>query len=157
MLNGSVEGLTTATAAAADNAIAVLWNLSTTKTIWVRQVHIFKQGAVGAVNDIARIRRVSARGTQTTSFVPGIEHDLDHALAPPSGLSLDTAWSVQPTFAGTAGKGLVGSDIPNAQGSGFMWTFDIPVAVKALAGLAIVTGVAQAFPVSNAVWAWSEA
>lgn len=152
----AATAMTTATAATAENAISTLWNPSTTESIWVTQIHLFKQGGAGAVSDVAYVRRVSARGTQSTTFAPGIEHDFQHALAPPSAATIDMAWSVQPTYAGTAQHGLVGADIPNAQGSGFMWVFDEPVAIKSATGLGIVTGQAAAFPVSIVTWQWIE-
>src|SRR2546430_2694010 len=99
MTRYGVTGMTAATAAAAENSIAALWNPSTTKTIYVVQIHLFKQGAVGAVTDVAYVRKLSARGTVTTPFVPGIEADMENAaLAPVSAAALDTVYTVQPTY-----------------------------------------------------------
>jgi hypothetical protein len=151
----AVSGVTVATAATADNAIAGLWNPSTTKKIFVKEIHLFKTVA-GTTDDRVRIRRGSARGTQTTSFTPGIEHDYAHQLAPESGAVYDTAWSAQPTFSGTAGKGLATSEIPNASGSGIMWVLEEPIAVKSANGLYIVTGTAAIFPISEVTFIWLE-
>ena len=150
----AVSGPTAATAATADNAIASLWNPSTAKSIFVKEAHLFKTTAGAA--DIVNVRRITAKGTITTSFAGAIEADFEHAIAPVSVAELDLNFSVQPTFAGTAARGLAGAVVPAAIGSGIMWVFETPIQVKAGNGLCLCTGSALAFPVSIATFIWFE-
>lgn len=153
----SVSGPTAATAATADNGIAGLWNPSTTKRIFLKEIHVFKTTAGAA--DIPRIRRTSARGTASTSFTPTSAYDYDVLSAPESGAILDLAYSVQPTFTGTASRGLLGALIPAAIGAGFVWVLE-PVErafqIPAGTGLCVVTGSALAFPISEVAFVWYE-
>jgi hypothetical protein len=148
------SGPTAATAAAADNAIATLWNPSTTKRIAVSQVHLFKTAAGAA--DIPRLRRATARGTASTSYTPGISADFDRQLAPESGAIVDLAYSVQPTFEGTALRGILGALTPGSIGAGIMWVFDRTLWIPAGAGLSIVTGSVLAYPIAEAAFIWDE-
>lgn len=141
------SGPTAATAATADNAIAQIWNPSSVRNIMVYEVHCFKTTAGAA--DIPRIRRATARGTATLSYTPGISADFDRAVAPTSGAILDLTFSVQPTFEGTASRGIVGALVPGSIGAGIMWVFPRGIIVPAGAGLTIVTGSALAFPVAE--------
>jgi hypothetical protein len=147
-------GPTAATAAAADNAISQIWNPSSTKSIFIKEIHLSKTTAGAA--DLPRLRRSSARGTASTSYTLDITNHADHAAAPASGMIQDLAFSVQPTFAGTANRGLIGMLLPGAIGAAVMWIFEVPIQVKAGNGLAIVTGSALAFPVSEAVFVIDE-
>lgn len=149
-----VSGPTAATAATADNAIFSLWNPSSARSIFVKELHLFKT-TIGAA-DIPNIRRISAKGTVTTSFAGAIEADFDHAIAPVSVAEIDLAFSVQPTFAGTAARGLLGACVGAAIGAGMMWVFEEPIQVKAGTGLCVATGSALAFPVSIASAIWLE-
>lgn len=142
------------TAAAADNAIAQIWNPSSSKSIFVREIHVFKTGAGAA--DIPRIRRSSARGTASTSYTLDATNHADHAAAPVSGMIHDLAFSAQPTFLGTSLRGLMGGLTPGSIGAGLMWVFETPVQVKAGNGLVIVTGSALAYPISEAVFVVDE-
>ena len=148
MIRYGLSGPTAATAATADNAIFSVWNPSTTRSIFVKELHLFKTTAGAA--DIPNIRRISAKGTITTSFASAIEADFDHAIAPPSVAEIDLVFSAQPTFAGTAARGLLGSCVPAAIGAGLMWVFEEPIMVKSATGLCVATGSALAFPVSIA-------
>src|SRR6266576_3693993 len=96
MLKYGVSSVTVATAATADLAIASLWNASTTRSIALKEVHVFKTTAGAA--DIAKIRRISARGTPGSTITPTIVNDYDRALAPASGALLDlNVYTVEPT------------------------------------------------------------
>lgn len=152
MLHYAGAGVSVATAATADNAISGIWNPSTTKSIFVKEFHIFKTTAGAA--DIPKVRRTSARGTSASSFTPGIGCNLDHALAPESGLIIDLDWSAEPTL--VTGE-LYGAVVPASIGSGLMWVFGGEgIQVKAGAGLVLVTGSALAFPVSRFAAVWDE-
>jgi hypothetical protein len=80
--------------------------------------------------------------------VSAIEADYDHAIAPPSVAEINLVFSAQPTFAGTAARGLVGACVPASIGAGLMWVFEEPIQVKTASGLCVCTGSALAFPVS---------
>jgi hypothetical protein len=143
-----LSGPTAATAATVDNAIFQIWNPSTTRSIFVKEIHLFKTTAGAA--DIPNIRRTSAKGTVTTSFVSAIEADFSHGLAPPSVAEINLVFSGQPTFAGTSARGLAGVCVPAAIGAGLMWVFEEPITVKSATGLCVCTGSGLAFPVSIA-------
>lgn len=152
MLLYAASGVTVATAATADNAVCGIWNPSTSKSVFIKEFHLFKTAAGAA--DIPKIRRTSARGTSASSFTPGIGCNLDHALAPESGIILDLDWSAEPTL--VTGE-LYSGVAPAAIGSGFMWVFPDPgIQVKQSAGLVIVTGSALAFPISRFTAVWGE-
>lgn len=152
----AVSVKTTATAATIDNAVAALWNPSSVKPIWVSEIHMFKQ-AVGAADE-PKIRRISARGTATVTATPTIENNYEEELAPVSGALLDGAYSGQPTFLGVSGTGgdLLSNLVPAAIGAGIMYSFAVPIRVKAGTGLAIVTGIAVAMPILRVTYVWSE-
>ena len=148
------SGPTAATAATADNAVAQIWNPSTTKRLFVKEIHVFKTTAGAA--DIPNLRRTSARGTITTAYTPDITNDFEHGLAPESVCTIDLNFSVQPTFLGTAARGNVGALLPAAIGAGIMWVFERPMQVKSGQGLCVCTGSALAFPVSIVTFVWDE-
>jgi len=152
-----VSGKTAATAATIDVAVAALWNPSTTATIFLLEFHLFKL-TVGAADE-PKIRRISARGTASTTATPTIANDYDHRLASPAGALLDLSFSAQPTFVGTSGSGgdLRSMITPAAIGTGIMWAWREGVAIRPGAGIAIATGIALAFPVSRVTAVWSEA
>jgi hypothetical protein len=140
------EGTTAATAATAENAIAQVWNPSAVKPIWINELHVVKTTA--GAGDMPYLRRTSARGTVTVSTAADITHHFDHELAPVSGFTLDTTFSAQPTFLGTAQKGLMSALIAAAIGSAWIWVFRQPIRVKPGQGLCITTKTALAFPAS---------
>lgn len=148
----SVSGLTGATAVAADNAIASLWNPSTAKRIFVEDVWVFKTTAGGI--DRPKLRRISAKGTITTevAVAAGNGHDGD-LVAPVSGALLDLVFSAQPTFvAGDLPQGFM----PATIGAGFMFRFDTPIEIPEGGGLALATASALAFPVSVVTFGYWE-
>lgn len=104
----SVRGLTVATAATADHAIASIWNPDAGKRIRVLEIAAFAAAAPGAGSGFY-LRRISARGTagSTVTLVAG--HSVENDKAPSSAFVLDLAtFSVQPTLvAGAIGPGCV--------------------------------------------------
>lgn len=149
----AANGKTAATAATIDVAIAALWNPSTVRSLYVKEIQVFKQTAGAA--DEPLIRRITARGTPTSTVTPTIRNDYDNDIAPPSGALLDLAYSAQPTM--TAAEALFGTVQPASIGTGMIWVFGGDgIRVPAGAGLAIVTGIALAFPVSRITFAWGE-
>lgn len=149
MARYSVTGKTAATAVTIDHAIAQIWNASTSKRLWVREIHVFKQ-AVGAADEPV-IRRSTARGTAGSTVTPGTIQEREQIAVPPSGFLLDlAAFTVQPTLAGTQATGsLESAVIPAAIGAGIMWSWQEPWEVPAGQGLVVTTGIALAFPVSR--------
>lgn len=140
-----VSGASAATAATADNAVASIWNPSTAKRIQVAEIHIAKTTAGAA--DRPKLRRISARGTASTTVTAGAGHDCSgDQVAPVSGFLLDVAYSVQPTFKTGDGRQFT---VPAAIGAGLMWVFQVGVEIAEGEGLSICTGSALAFPVST--------
>lgn len=154
MLRYSASIPTVATAATADNAITALWNPSTADPLFVLQVHLMKTAAGGT--DIPRIRRITAEGTTVVTFSPGIQHEWSRQIAPPSSARLIGDWSAEPTIEGTASRGLASAVIPATAGAGMIWVFRRPIKIDPGAGLAVVTGSAVSFAVSQATWVWEE-
>lgn len=138
------SGATTATAAAADNGVCAIWNPSTTKRIWLAQLHLAKTAAGGA--DRPKLRRISARGTASATATPGAANDYTGGqVAPESGWLLDLAYSVQPTFKSGDLDQYV---LPAAVGGGVMWVFtDDPIEIPPGEGIVVATGSALAMPV----------
>lgn len=146
------SGASAATAAAADNAVAQLWNPSSGKRIVVQEIHIAKTTAGAA--DRPKLRRTSARGTASATVTPGAAQDNSgDQVAPVSGFLLDLAFSVQPTFKTGDGRQFV---IPAAVGAGLMWVCQVGIEIAEGEGLAVVTGSALAFPVSTVTFIVSE-
>jgi hypothetical protein len=146
-----VGGRTVDTAATADNVGAALWNPSTSKGIYVEEVHWAK---VGATVDNPGLVRISARGTATTTVTPDIDNDDANALAPVSGALLDVAYSAQPTITAPY---MHRTNLAAAGGAGFIWTFRDPgIFIPAGEGLAIATPVAVILQDSDVTFVWSE-
>lgn len=154
MLRYGASGPTGATAASADQAIAGLWNPSTAKRIFVHEIHFFDTSATGL--DQPLLRRSTARGTASVTYTPGISADFDRMLAPESGALLDLDFSAEPTFEGTASRGIFAGVVAAAIGSGFQWIFDRPIAIPEGNGLHLVTGSAVAATVGEVTFIWEE-
>ena len=140
-----------ATAATADNAAAVLWNPSSTKDIFLREVWVFKTAATA---DNHALVRVTARGTQSTTVTPDADNCFAATkLAPASAAVVDTAWSVQPTVAAPY---ISRGNLPAAIGSGFIWVYPEPWVVKVTEGVAIVTPVAVILQASDITFVFDD-
>jgi hypothetical protein len=150
----SIGGRTVTTAAAADNGIAVLWNASTTKSIFVRSISLLTTAAVTATLASA-IARISVRGTATTTLTPDIDSHFGHAVAPPSGALIDLSWSVQPTvLAPYLARFKPHESGGNIHGINYNWNGLIQVPQST--GLAIVTTIAVVFIASDIWVVWDE-
>jgi hypothetical protein len=81
-----------------------------------------------------RLNRTTAIGTNSGTVTPQAEDP-----ATPAAISrLDTSWSVNPTLGGTDLREYA---IPNAIGSGIVWTwYDKPLRIDVATGLAFVNG-----------------
>jgi hypothetical protein len=105
MALGGVRGLTAATAATADHAIAAVWNPSGTKRITLLEIAIFAAAAPGAGAGFY-LRRMSARGTAGSTVTPIASNAYANDATPDSGWVLDLAtYSVQPTLVALPGLG----------------------------------------------------
>lgn len=101
----SVRGITVATAATADHAIASIWNPSSTKRIELIEFGYFALTAPAASSGFY-LRRITARGTAGSTATPGVPNSFQNDAAPDSGFLLDlAAFSVQPTLAAAPGMG----------------------------------------------------
>ena len=81
-------GLTVATAATIDHAIASVWNPHATKRIWLHELSIFAAAAPGAGSGF-ELRRITTKGTPTATITPDADNSHEDATAPVSGWVLD--------------------------------------------------------------------
>lgn len=149
-------GRTNAVTDAAANAIvAQLWNPSSTRSLQVFEVSIFKTAAGG--NEDLAVVRASARGaTPGSTITPGIAQDFERAVAPVTGAVIETSnFGTEPTIDGVAfGKRWMA---PAVLASGIVWTFASGITVLPGAGLAIAQLTsALAVPVADVNFIWSE-
>lgn len=127
----SVSGVNTANTQA-----AALVNTGTTQRLRILQIAIGVASAPTTAPSFY-LSRVTARGTQTTT-VAGNAFDTNDAAAIGT---VDTAWSVAPTFSTTAQ--LTRGGLSTTAGGWWVWDFrDSPIIVPATAGagLTIVNG-----------------
>jgi hypothetical protein len=89
---------TAVTSGAAGDPVLNIWNPSAVSFLRVVQVLICANTAP-AVSCAVGLARSTARGTATTTTTPDAENNAQSADAPPSGVVVDTAWSVAPTVA----------------------------------------------------------
>ena len=114
----SVRGLTVATAASVDQAVASLWNPDSTKRLTVLEMGLSKTAA-GTGTDSLYVVRITTRGTQVVTSTPDGDNTwLNDAEVPPSGAVMDTDWSAEPT---KQSPGMFGWAASNVAGSGFVW------------------------------------
>lgn len=133
-------------APASNAALSTLWTPAA-RTIRVVSIEVVATAATST--DIV-LRRITARGTQTTTVV-GV------ALDPLSGASTvqnDQVWSVQPTF-GTVN---LKRQLFNAAGQAVVWRWDDaqPLVVAAGAGIALQHIGGSAGGVCSVGWEWDE-
>jgi hypothetical protein len=150
----TVSGLSVATAATADLVIAELWNPSSTKSLFVRELGVFKTTAGAA--DRPKLRRSTARGTAGSTVTPGAaNHHAGGVTAPATGAVLDiNVFTGVPTLAtGDLHQAVLSAGV----GGGLIWNFgDEALEVPAGKGLCLCTGSALAFPVSTVYFGWAE-
>lgn len=156
MLEYRVAGVTAASDANDNDAVAVLWNPHTTKPLWVAQFKFFADtGANGKVT----VTRTSTRGTAGSTVTPDIDNHTDHLLAPPTGALLDLAnFTVEPTK--------LAPDMDSYQtaatiGAGQIFDFRTalnPLGIRVLpgAGLGIINGAAALVAASHVAVLWYE-
>lgn len=91
-------GRSAATAATANVSAFSIWNPHSTVRVRLAEIHLCVQGAAPTAGASLQLRRISARGTATSTVTPIIENDIQRAQAPTPGLLLDLAYSAQPTL-----------------------------------------------------------
>jgi len=147
----SVAGRNAATGAAADQPGAVLWNASSAKTIYCREISGFTSSAVAWA---LQLIRTSTRGTAGSTVTPDIDNDRDRLLAPPSTVVLDLGlFSSAPTVQGPA---MARTHVGAVIGAAFGWVFNPPIAIPAGTGLAIANVPATASPTMDFTFVWEE-
>jgi hypothetical protein len=150
----SCRGITAATAATADHALAALWNPDSLKRIKVIETGLFKGGA-GASADSVYICRITARGTAGSTVTPTASNAWDGDDSPMSGSLLDlAAYSGQPTRA--AAPYMFGWVASAVAGSGIIWPTPRGISVPPGTGLCIAQRVATAWPISEVYFVWEE-
>lgn len=151
-MRGAVGARTAATAATANAAAAVIWNPHASLR---PRIYLWEWLKTVATADFLAIVRATARGTATTTVTPTIVNETDRAVAPPSGLVVDTAWSVAPTLEGTSAplwRGPMGA----AVGAGFSETMPEEWEIPPGAGLAFITPVATILQPADLNFRWAE-
>lgn len=148
----NVAGRSAATAAAADAVAAVLWNPHASIPVMIRRLILTATSATGHT---FAVRRAATRGTATTTVTPNATNDLANGVVPPSGLVLDTAWSVAPTL--VAGPSIAQSNFGaigqwfNSEFSDAAAQFDVAAGGWGVGGLLIppTKGIAITTPIAT--------
>lgn len=141
-----------ATTAAANEVAAHLWNPSTTKTLYVREIWYAKSAATA--DSIMLSRSTTAGTTPGSTITPDIDNDTQRAVAPVSGALLYTSnFATEPTLATPA---LAQTNLPAAIGAGFIWVFNTPIAVPQTTGLALASPVATIIQIADVTFVWDE-
>ena len=151
----SARGLTTATAATADHAIAQLWNPDTAKRIKVLEIGLFKTAA-GTAADSVYLVRSTARGSGPANTVtPDADNAWDGDDIPSSGALLDQGAfaTTQPT---KASPNLWGWAASAVAGAGIIWPTPRGLWIPPATGLVIAQRAATAWPISEVYWVWEE-
>lgn len=148
-----VGGDGAATAATVNQSGANLWNPHGTKSIYVREVHVFSTAAT--VQAPSLVRTSTAGSSPTTTVTPDADNHFDRRAAPPSGAVLYLAsFSTYPTVQDPY---LLRAHLPAAIGAAVMWSFlDVPIEVPAGTGLAVATPVATALQANRYSFCWDE-
>lgn len=147
MARYAVSGITVVTGTGVADAIAEIWNPSTTKRIKLIELHIVKQVVTG-VNDLI-LRRSTAKGTSGSTVTPSSVNEMEQIAAPPSAFTLElAAFSVQPTLAAGPMHAAV---VPASIGAAWIWVFGEanPLEIPSAAGIVLTQGTAIATPVSR--------
>lgn len=148
----SVAGRNAATGATADQPAATLWNASSAKIIYLREVSGFTSSAVAWAMELIR---TSTRGTPGSTVTPDIDNDRDRLKTPVSACVLDLGFytSTMPVVEGPA---LARCHLGAVIGSAFGFTFNPPIAIPAGTGVACANAPATAGPTVDFTFVWEE-
>lgn len=153
MAEYSARGVTAATAATIDHAVAALWNPDTAKRIKLLELGLFKAGA-GAANDGLYLTRITARGTPGSTITPDADNAWSGDDVPSSGALVDlAAYSVQPTRATPPLWGWIAAAVA---ASGVIWPTPRGIWIPPGTGLALCQRTATAWPISEVYFCWEE-
>lgn len=143
-----------ATTAAANDVAVHIWNPSSTKGIYVKEIHFIKQGAATADSECL-VRTTTAGTTPGATVTPDIDNDANRAVAPVSGALLYTAnFATEPTVASPA---LMQTNLPAAIGAGFIWVFSGDgIFVPQGTGLGVASPVATIIQIADFSFVWTE-
>lgn len=157
----SVGGrMNAATGATLNDVASQLWNPSSTKSIFVAEIHFTKTTATG---DSHGLQRSSARGaTPGATVTPDADNAYSRQATPPSATVLELAnFGTEPTLAGPE---IMRTSLPAAIGSGFSWIFGngqpgFGIEVPPGTGLCVMVpeiGTEVAIQISDAIYVWDE-
>lgn len=128
---------------------AVLWNASTTKTIYLIEFVAAHYGATTATRPA--LVRCSTRGTPGSTVTPDIDNDRDGSVTPASAVVLDLAvYTVNPTYEPPR---LMTWTI-TSDGGEIALVFRTPIAIPQSTGIAVEV-VANLFGLDT-TWTWEE-
>lgn len=112
----------TTPAAAASAAYCHFWQPASTRRSRIIEIEIENTSATVAAVATALIR-TSAKGTSTTTVTPTAASNALDTADPAPTLTIDTAWSVQPTLVSST-LPMRAPDIAPTVGSGVLWPWD---------------------------------
>jgi hypothetical protein len=146
-----VAGRSAATTNVANRVLAGFWNPHTTVRCRIAEIHVCTNGAPAAGASLL-LKRISARGTSSSTVTPIIENDIQRSQAPTSGAVLDLTYSAEPTIV--------------TMPAFWQWTFaavaasavilPIEITVPPGTGLALANVGAIIFPISDISVVWRE-
>ncbi|HXI14818.1 MAG TPA: hypothetical protein VNM48_00505 [Chloroflexota bacterium] len=145
-----ISGRTAATTATLGNAAVGIWNPHATQRLLLIEFGIFATTAPAASASFT-IRRITARGTVTTSLTPTLVNDIARGAAPPSGALLDLAYSAQPTL-----EALNLFDFPFAAAIGSGMIYPTAIEIPPGAGIVLAAGAAAIIPICTVWFKWIE-
>jgi hypothetical protein len=142
-----------ATAATLDHVGCLLWNPHASKSIYVREVHVFSTAAT--TQHPALVRTSTAGVTPTSTVTPDADNAFDRRAIPPSGaLIYGATFGTQPTIQQPY---LARTSLPPAIGAAMMWSFlDAPIEVPTGTGLAVATPINTALQANRYTFVWDE-
>jgi hypothetical protein len=147
-----VAGLTAASSATDNNAVAILWNPHASRHIWVVEIAFHNDtAAAGKVT----LTRTTTRGTAGSTVTPDADNNVEGITASPAGALLDlSSFSVEPT---KASPDLGGFQSTATIGAGKVWSFRArPIRIAAGTGFGLINGAAAAVAASWVEFTWQE-
>lgn len=135
-----------ATAATARAVACNAWNPHASSRIQLWELWVANTAAVAFNVSLAR---TTARGTASTSAAMAAANSISNDTAAPSGVVIDTAWSVAATV---SAADLIRWNIPATIGAGIILPFPDPIDITPASGMALITPTALAFQIADITW-----
>lgn len=156
----SVSGRTASSSSTGIDAIAQLWNPSTTRVLRFQECQLCVAANLPITINPLYLVATSVRGTAGSTVTPDVDNAWDADDAPASGALLDlAAFSVQPTF-GASRKSVVMGGVAVVPSSGQTFTFLTPEEMLILpeTGLMLVydPSGSQVFPAADVTFVWAD-